>query len=299
MDPVRGAQSRINARVWSERNYLQDYKKSGLRPPEAGLFTRFHDRLGGRVLELGCGAGRVTRSLVGLAASVEAIDISSTMVSYCRDTIPQADFSVGDLSDLSAYETGAFAAVVASFCVLDVLDDDERRHTLRESARLLSDDGILIASSHNVAYVPRIAKPTRIISRSPLRIVQNLVRMPLRMRNRARLLPMERVERDYSIHVDEAHDYTLLHYYISRDAQERQLRELGFELEECLDLQGTPVAAGEMRPGCPELYYAARPARGGAGPGDLAIGDQLAGDERGGGLSPRNSAAGTSSAHHS
>ena len=67
------------------------------------------------MLELGCGAGRVTRSLVGLAASVEAIDISSTMVSYCRDTIPQGDFSVGDLSDLSAYETGAFAAVVASF----------------------------------------------------------------------------------------------------------------------------------------------------------------------------------------
>ena len=75
---------------------------------------------------------------------------------------------------------------------------------------------------------------------------------------------MERRERDYAVLVDEAHEFTLLHYYISRDAQERQLAEEGFELVECLALSGEPVGPGEARADCAELYYVAR---GAGGPG--------------------------------
>jgi cyclopropane fatty-acyl-phospholipid synthase-like methyltransferase len=39
-----------------------------------------------RVLEIGCGAGRVTRALAELFGEVHAVDVSSEMISYTRTT---------------------------------------------------------------------------------------------------------------------------------------------------------------------------------------------------------------------
>ena len=89
--------------------------------------------------------------------------------------------------------------------------------------------------------------------------VRVAARMPVRIRNRRRLAPLERRERDHAIINDEAHDYALLHYYIRRDDQARQLAELGYALIECLDADGHPVPAGE-RSSSPWLHYIARPA---------------------------------------
>ncbi|MBV8952614.1 MAG: hypothetical protein JO179_00660, partial [Solirubrobacterales bacterium] len=50
----------------------------------------------------------------------------------------------------------------------------------------------------------------------------------------------------------------LLHYYIGRDEQARQLEQLGYELVECLDLEGVPVPPG-ARSQSTELHYVARP----------------------------------------
>lgn len=253
--PQQGA---VNAEIWSHGDFVSEYAKRELRPPEAALFDRFGAELAGRVLELGCGAGRVTGHLIGRARSVEALDLSPAMIAYCRASYPGASFSVGDLGDLSRFRSRSFEAVVASFCVLDVLDDPARRRALGEIRRVLEPGGMLIASSHNLHYAPRIAKPPYIRSRSPVRVLQNLVRLRLRMRNYRRLRALERFETDYAILVDEAHDFSLLHYYVSRDAQARQLTAQGFELLECLALDGSPVGPGEAAAGCPELYYAAR-----------------------------------------
>jgi hypothetical protein len=53
-------------------------------------------------------------------------------------------------------------------------------------------------------------------------------------------------------------DYAVLHYYIGHADQERQLRETGYELVECIDADGLTVRAGEPGRG-PWLYYVARP----------------------------------------
>ncbi len=258
MDSTDSLQSTLNAEVWAAGEFLGDYTGTELRPPEAALLEAFATELTGRVLELGCGAGRVTRHLVERARSVHAVDLSPRMVERCQQTCPRATCSVGDVGDLSPFHSGSFEAVVASFCVLDVLDDAARRRALEEIHRLLGAGGLLIASSHNLAHAPRIPKPTRLRSRSPARMVRNLVRVPLRVRNHRRLHPLERFESDYAVLVDEAHDFSLLHYYIARDAEERQLAEHGFALLECLDLDAAPVRPGEAAGDCPELHYAAR-----------------------------------------
>jgi SAM-dependent methyltransferase len=228
------SQSDLNADVWTRGSFVKDYARKDLKPVESILFARNRKELEGRILELGCGAGRVTGHLIEIAQAVHGIDISSAMVSRCQHIYPQATFSEGNLNDLSDIEASSFDVVVASACVVDVLDDDERRRMLNQVGRVLVAGGLFIASSHNLAFAPR------------------------RLRNRRRLAPLQRVEPDYAILIDEAHDFTLLHYYISRDAQARQFNEQGFELIECLDLKGTTVGPGETSARSSELHYVAR-----------------------------------------
>ena len=166
--------------VWAERNFVGDYATRSLRPPEVVLLLRYADALAGRVLELGCGAGRITGYLGARGGDVLGIDISPTMVDYCRRRYPELQFQVGDLADLSGLADGSRDVVVAEFNVLGVLDDPERTRVLRELRRVLTDEGLLLFSAHNIAFLPNVPKPAALVTRSrnPARILWNLARLP-------------------------------------------------------------------------------------------------------------------------
>jgi SAM-dependent methyltransferase len=258
-----GADSDLSTEVWRRAGRVRAYDSSELRPVEGALFARYRGDLSGRVLELGCGAGRLTRELCKFADQVHAIDISPAMVRHCRRACPEATISERDLRDLTDYGTGFFAALLAPFNVLDVLDDADRNGALEGFRRVLAPGGLMIMSSHNRAYAPRVVGPGRQLlahlrARKLRSAAGSIVRMPRRVANNRRLRPFERVEPGYAILNDAAHDHSMLHYYISRDDQERQLAEHGFELLECLDLDGEPVEAGEAAAEAPELHYVSR-----------------------------------------
>jgi SAM-dependent methyltransferase len=258
-----GAQSDHNSDFWRDVNLVRAYDSSALRPVEATLFARYRTELSGRLLELGCGAGRLTRELCELSDHVHAIDVSAAMVRRCREVCPQATVTQRDLRDLGEYESGYFEALVAPFNVLDVLDDGDRNRVLEDIVRIMSPGALLIMSTHNRAYAPRLVGPGRQLlanmrARKLRSTVAGIVRMPRRVANHRRLRRFERVEPGYSILNDDAHDHSMLHYYISRDDQARQLADHGFELLEVLDLQGEPVEPGEAAAGSPELHYVAR-----------------------------------------
>ena len=157
-------QARLNAELWARGDFVEFYATRDLRPVEATLLDRYRDALAGRVLELGCGAGRLTGHLCELAQIVHGVDISPAMVAYCRQTYPRGTFSEGDLRDLSRFESGSFDVVVAPFNVLDVLGDAERRRVLKEIRRILDSGGLLIMSSHNRGYAPGSARQSVPIS---------------------------------------------------------------------------------------------------------------------------------------
>jgi SAM-dependent methyltransferase len=252
------AQRELNTSVWGRGGYLWIYRRRWLRPVESVLLERYRQALSGDVLELGCGGGRITGHLVPLARSLHGVDIAPDMVAHCRRAFPQATFSQADIRDLSGIETASADAVVAGFNVIDVLTHEDRGAFLDELHRILRPGGTFIFSSHNLACVPLIEGPLHTLSRNPIRAANRIARLPRSLRNRRRLEPLQQFEADYAIVNDVANDYSLLHYYIARDGEQRELAAHAFELIECLDLSGAVVAAGEDAYGCHELHYAAR-----------------------------------------
>jgi SAM-dependent methyltransferase len=247
---------------WRRADLVDTYDRTDLRPVEVVLLERYRQTLSGRVLELGVGAGRVTRHLCGLARELHGIDISPAMVERARTVCPRATIDVRDLRDLSVYGNASFDAVVAPFNVIDILDNQSREAVLDEIGRILVPGGILVFSSHNLAFAPSVHGPVRQVVEDLRagrlkRAAVGVVRLPRRMANHARQRRLERREAAYAILNDTAHDYAISQYYISRDEQERQLARHGLRLIESLDLAGSLVAAGAAAAISSELHYVA------------------------------------------
>jgi SAM-dependent methyltransferase len=251
------AQSRANDKLWGQADLVKAYATRDLRPVEVMLLVRYREALSGRVLELGCGAGRLTGYLSEIASSAHGIDISPAMVAYCRRRYPQATFDEGDLRDVGDLEPGAFDVIVASYNVLDVLGDDERSRVLDGIHGVLRPGGLLIMSSHNRANARRRVRDA-FAHRGTIGLALSILELPRWLVNRRRLVPFERNEPGYAILNDLSQDFAALHYYITRDAEARQLTDHGYELLECLDLDGKRVEAGESARYSSELHYVAR-----------------------------------------
>jgi SAM-dependent methyltransferase len=257
----RGDPGTANASYYESTDLVEAYSRLGLRPVEALLLDRYRDALTGRVLEVGCGSGRLTRPLLAVAGEVHGIDISEAMVAHCRRELPEGRFERRDMREVGTHPAGPFDALIAPFNVLDALGESDRRRTLAGFHRVIAAGGLLIMSSHNRAFDPP-GPIGEIVSRARARslrgVAAGITHLPRRLPNRRRL-QSEEVERPgYTIRNDVAHDFALLHYYILRDDQESQLSEHGFDLLECVDLDGRPVPRGAAAAKCPELHYVAR-----------------------------------------
>lgn len=258
------ASADFNVRRWETGDYVADYANRTLRPVEVVILARYREPLSGRVLDLGCGAGRLLGYLVALGGEVQGVDISPRMIDYCRRRYPGASVMIGDMSALPDAVGGGFDAIFASYNLIDVLDDRARRTLLADLHGRLGDEGVLIFSSHNLAFAdaggtrPSTPRALGRLNRPPRELLELPVRLPARLRNRRRMRALERRGADHAILNDQALDYGLLHYYIGRGDQERQLDQLSYDLVECLDLQGRTIARGEDAAYCSELHYVAR-----------------------------------------
>lgn len=99
----------------------------------------------GKVLEAGCGAGDLALWLAAKGYSVHGVDISPTAVVWAREKAQQrglqADFQVGDVTNLAAYPADTFDFVLDGYCLHCIIGQD-RSAFLESVQRVLKPGGI-------------------------------------------------------------------------------------------------------------------------------------------------------------
>jgi len=97
------------------------------------------------VLELGCGAGRVTHPLIALGHPVVAVDESPEMLAHVRG----AETVRARIQDLSLHRR--FTAVLLASHLINT-DDGTRRVFLEACRRHVADDGCVIIQQHSPGW---------------------------------------------------------------------------------------------------------------------------------------------------
>jgi ubiquinone/menaquinone biosynthesis C-methylase UbiE len=120
-----------NQQYWCLANLLRSVGRSSL----AGL----------RILDVGCGEGRLLRACIDMGASPESlsgVDVRSNAIDEARRLSPQLDFSVGNGIDLD-FSDGQFDLVMQFVAFSSVFQDKLRRHLASEMARVLKQGGYI------------------------------------------------------------------------------------------------------------------------------------------------------------
>lgn len=100
-----------------------------------------------RVLDAGCGSGVYAAKLVESGADIVGVDISERMVREAQKRVPDAEFRQADLGEPLEFIEDSSIDVVLCQHVFSHLEDLST--SISEFARVLSEDGVLIVSTHN------------------------------------------------------------------------------------------------------------------------------------------------------
>jgi SAM-dependent methyltransferase len=199
---------------------------------------------GKRILDLGVGGGQTTPALLEISDNYVGSDVSPRMVSLCRTRFPTTRFEVCDARDLSQFQSGSFDLIAFFGAGIDAVGHRGRFEVLKEIYRALDNGGALIFSAHNLrATIKKPWHPSKLPwtvnpFAHPKRFAARSARLALETFNHIRNRRHEIRHADYSIFNDEADHYNLLLYYITVEAQIRQLIDTGFHSVRPVDLTG-------------------------------------------------------------
>ncbi|GAA3880563.1 class I SAM-dependent methyltransferase [Saccharothrix violaceirubra] len=88
-------------------------------PHDRAVLGLFAELVSGKVVDAGCGPGRISGHLAGLGVDVHGVDLSPAMVGVARREFPALEFAVGSLLELDEPD-GALGGVVAWYSVIHV-----------------------------------------------------------------------------------------------------------------------------------------------------------------------------------
>ena len=97
-----------------------------------------------RVLDAGCGTGRMAIELHRRGVAVTGVDLDEVMLAQARAKAPDLDWRLGDLSTIEL--DGAFDAIVLAGNVMIFLTPGTEAATLTNLARRLRPGGLLVAA---------------------------------------------------------------------------------------------------------------------------------------------------------
>lgn len=119
---------------------------------EADLLERLVPT-GTRVLDAGCGTGRVGIRLHRRGFRVEGVDIDADMLAVAREAEPEIRWYEADLADLGAAAPGPYDVVIAAGNVLPLVADPAT--VIAQLAARLTSTGLLVAGfGLDAAHLP-------------------------------------------------------------------------------------------------------------------------------------------------
>ncbi|MEF8871723.1 MAG: class I SAM-dependent methyltransferase [Haloarculaceae archaeon] len=211
-------------------------KRRGLLEPEERAIETYFTDTESQILDIGCGAGRVTSALAARGYDVTGVDISQPLLMQANSEHPDIEFVSSDVSDLP-FDSDSYKYVIFAFNGLDYLSPmSRRREALREIRRVLSPSGTFVFSSHNQWY----ALPALLSDRGYVRDKY------FRRKNDGRLFHPYKFERT-SIGDLET-------YFTNPVRQRQELSRAGFDLVSIVGKWSFPLCLVETSP-----YYVARP----------------------------------------
>jgi SAM-dependent methyltransferase len=257
MTSEHGIFDKENQKTFGDNSVTAHYVgMTTLFPPEARALEKLRGMVrGGPIMDIGVGAGRTTPYLLELSTDYVGIDYSADMIAKCRSRFPGVRFEVGDARDLTSYPTGHFGLLMFSLNGIDCVDHSDRLNALSECRRLLHDDGILLFSSHNELW------DVRANQRRARRFLGRLKDSIRYFRHLKTLRPIRHPTYGYSYRCERVFGdtQTLILYYITPQAQIRQLQTVGFACSAVFSTEGREMLP-DMREESPSpwLYYLAR-----------------------------------------
>jgi SAM-dependent methyltransferase len=113
---------------------------------------------GGRILDAGCGTGRVAIELARRGFDVVGVDADPSMLARARSIAPQLRWIPADLAGPGGAPGGRFDLVVAAGNVVPFLAPGTERDVVRHLAAALTPDGLLVAGfGLDAAHLPPAA----------------------------------------------------------------------------------------------------------------------------------------------
>ncbi|MFQ5457906.1 MAG: class I SAM-dependent methyltransferase, partial [Myxococcota bacterium] len=113
---------------------------------------------GERIVDLGCGTGRLLPALVARGARVFGADFSLASLKIARQKAPGAVLVQADLTRLP-FKPGVFDRAVSHHVLHHLPDAAGRRKVLGEAARTLRKEGEIVLTCYNDALLKRLLSP--------------------------------------------------------------------------------------------------------------------------------------------
>lgn len=100
---------------------------------------------GARILDAGCGTGRVAIRLSCRGFRVDGVDVDASMLAVAQRAEPSLTWACADLSSLGPVVPGPYDVIVAAGNVLPLLAAGTEARAIAELAQRLSPKGFLVA----------------------------------------------------------------------------------------------------------------------------------------------------------
>jgi len=128
-------------------DYLDSFEKRKL--------VELMDNLGGKkVLDIGCGTGRIIPDLLDKNAIVTGADISTEMLKIAQEKFPKVNFVEADIRKLP-FKDDSFDFVIAAFVIVH-LKQVELENAFDEVYRVLKPGGKFILTNINQKKAPKL-----------------------------------------------------------------------------------------------------------------------------------------------